>query len=156
MTESSQSIEELKNKIGVEWELGIYEIERGMIRQFVQAIDDPNPLWQDEEYAKKSRYGSLIAPPTFTVTIGFEQIAKKMTSLMPGTRLHGSTELECYELVRRGDTITVSGKIVDVRARESKRLGKMVFVTSDLTYKNLRQEPVAKCQQLSILYQVEG
>ena len=152
MTESSQSIEELKNKIGVEWELGVYEIERGMIRQFAQAIDDPNPLWQDEEYAKKSRYGSLIAPPTFTVTIGFEQIAKKMTSLMPGTRLHGSTALECYELVRPGDTITVSGKIADIRERQGKRLGTMVFMTLDITYKNQRQELVAKCRQMIISY----
>ena len=152
MTESSQSIEELKNKIGAEWELGVYEIDRGMIRRFAQAIDDPNPLWQDEEYAKKSRYGGLIAPPTFTVTIGFEQIAQKMTSLMPGTRLHGSTELECYELVRPGDTITVSGKIADIRERQGKKLGTMVFMTLDITYKNQRQELVAKCRQMIISY----
>ena len=153
MTERPAGIERLRDKTGEEWQLGVYEIEKGMIRRFVQAIDDPNPLWQDEEYAKKSRYGGIIAPPTFILTIGFEQIPEKATASMPGTgRLHGSTELECYQPVRPGDTITVSGKIVDIRERQGKRMGTMVFMTIDITYKNQRQELVARCRQMFIGY----
>ena len=148
--------EELRGEVGVEWEPGMYEIEKGMIRRFVQAIDDQNPLWQDEEYARKSQYGGIIAPPHFILTIGFEQAQQKMVTLMPGAgRLHGGTELEHYQPVRPGDTITVSGKIAQVRERESSKLGKMVFVTFDMSYKNQRQELVAKCRQLTILYQPE-
>ncbi len=140
-------IEKLRDEIGVEWEPGIYEIEKGMIRRFAQAIDDQNPLWQDD---------GTIAPPTFILTIGFAQIQQKMITLMPGAgRLHGGTELEHYRPVRPGDTITVSGKIAQVRERESSKLGKMVFVTFDMSYKNQRQELVAKCRQLTILYQPE-
>ena len=64
MAENPSSIDGVKAKIGEEWEPRVYEIEKGMIQRFVQAIDDPNPLWQDEEYAKKSQYGGIIAPPT--------------------------------------------------------------------------------------------
>jgi len=150
-------IEKLRGEIGVEWEPGIYEIEKGMIRRFAQAIDDQNPLWQDEEYASKSQYGGIIAPPMFILTIGFEQIQQKMTALTPGAgRLHGGTELEYYHPVRPGDTITVNGKIAQVRERQGSKLGKMVLVTFDISYKNQRQESVAKCRQLTILYQTEG
>ena len=135
----------------------MYEIEKGTLRRFVQAIDDQNPLWQDEEYASKSQYGGTIAPPTFILTIGFERIQQKMITLMPGAgRLHGSTEVEYYQPVRAGDTITASGKITQVRERESNKLGKMVLVTFDMSYENQRQELVAKCRQLTILYQPEG
>ena len=157
MTESLLDIEKLRDKIGVEWEPRAYEIERGMIRRFVQAVDDPNPLWQDEEHASKSQYGGIIVPPTFILTIGFEQIQQKMTILMPSAgRLHGGTEFEYYLPVRPGDTITASGKIVDVRERIGKSTGKMLFVTFDISYINQRQESVAKCHQLTILYQAEG
>jgi len=156
MTESLLDIEKLRDKIGVEWAPRAYEIERGMIKRFARAIDDQNPLWQDEEYVSKSQYGGIIAPPTFILTIGFEQIQQKMTTLMPDAgRLHGGTDLECYLPVRPGDTITASGKIANVRERIGKSTGKMLFVTFDISYKNQRRELVAKCRQLTILYQTE-
>jgi len=157
MTGNSLGIERLKDEVGVEWEPEVYEIEKGMIRRFAQAIDDQNPLWQDEEYASKSQYGGIIAPPTFVLPMSLEQIQQKMTNLMPGAaRLHGGTELEYYQPVRPGDSITVSGKIANVRERQGRKMGSMVFVTFDLTCKNQRQELVAKCQQLTIVYQIEG
>ncbi len=49
MAEGSSGIEGLRDKIGMEREVGVYEIEKGMIRKFALAVGDPNPLWQDEE-----------------------------------------------------------------------------------------------------------
>jgi acyl dehydratase len=114
-------------------------------------------LWQDEEYARKSQYGGIIAPPTFILTVGFEQIQQRMGTLMPDVgRLHGGTELEYYQPVRPGDKITASVKMVDVRERMGGKLGRLVFVTFELVYKNQRQEEVARCRQITILYQTEG
>jgi len=128
---------EFKDKIGVEWELGVYEIEKGMIRRFAQAIDDSNPLWD------------TTAPPTFIVTIGGEQFGQQIiTPMFPEGLLHGSTELECYQPVRPGDEITVIGKIANIRERS-----KMAFVTFDITYTNQRRELVARCQQTLIGYE---
>ena len=152
MAEGSLSIEELRDKIGVEREAGVYEIERGMIRKFALAIGDPNPLWQDEEYDRKSKYGGIIAPPTFILTIGLEQIEQELTSLSSMTTLHGSTELECYQPVRPGDKITVTIRLANIRERQGKKIGKMVFMTFEITYKNQGQELVAKCRQTLIGY----
>ena len=149
MAETSLSIDGVRAKIGEEWEPRVYEIEQGMIRRYVQAIDDPNPLWQDEEYANKSQYGGIIAPPTFVLAIGFEQIQQQMSQSIPyQTVLHGSSDLECYQPIRPGDVVTVTTKITNIRQRQ----GKMVFMTYEITYKNQRQELVAKCRQTLIGY----
>lgn len=150
MAEGSLNIEGLRDKIGVEREVGVYEIEKGMIRKFALAIDDPNPLWQDEEYAKESKYGSIIAPPTFILTIGLDQIEQELTSLSSMTTLHGSTELECYQPVRPGDKITVTRRLDNIRERQGRGTDKIVFMTFEITYKNHRQELVAKCRQILI------
>ena len=153
MLENSLIREELRNKIGIESEPEVYEIERGLIRRFVLAIDDPNPLWQDEEYAGKSRYGGIIAPPTFVLTVGFDELQRQvLESVLYGGVLHGSTELECYQPVRPGDAITVIAKIANIRERQGGRMGKTAFVTLDITYKNQRQELVARCQQMFLVY----
>jgi len=156
MTENSLLNDEFRDKIGAEWEVGVYEVEKGMIRKFARAIDDPNPLWQDEEYARQSQYGGIIAPPTFIVTIGGEQFGEKViASLFRDGLLHGSTELECYQPIRPGDKIAVTVKLANVRERQGSKSGKMMFVTFDITYRNQRNELVARCQQTMIGYETE-
>ena len=155
MAENPLATDEFKDKLGVEWDLGVYEVEKGMIRRFAQAIDDPNPLWHDGEYARQSQYGGIVAPPTFILTVGYEEFEDQMVEPL-GARLSGSTKLESYQPVRPGDRITVTCKMVDMRQRQGKRMGEMVFVTFESTYKNQRQELVAKSYQTLICYQPEG
>lgn len=150
MAEGSFSTEGLRDKIGVEREAGVYEIEKGMIRKFALAIGDPNPLWQDEEYARQSRYGGITAPPTFILTIGLEEIAPELTLPPSMTTLHGGTELDYYQPVRPGDKIAVTIRLANMRERQGKGTSKMVFMTFEITYRNQRQELVAKCRQTVI------
>ena len=145
------SIEELKDKVGAVWQSRTYEIEKGTIRRFAQAIEDDSPLWQDEEYARQTGYGGIIAPPTFVATLGLEQIQQLLASAPAETSLHGSTELECYQPVRAGDTVTATTRIADFRQRQGK-MGVMTFVTFDITYENQRGELVGKCRQMVINY----
>jgi acyl dehydratase len=142
VTEASSGIEGLKSKVGVEWAPREYEIEREMIRRFARAVGDSNPLWQD----------GTIAPPTFVLAIGFEQFVEDLMSLTPfNTVLMGSTEIECFQPIKLGDTMTVIFKISNLRERQGE-MGKMAFMTFDSNYKNQRQEMVAKCRQMVIGY----
>lgn len=62
-------------------------VERGAVRRFAEAIGDRNPLYVDEEVAGRSRYGGLIAPPTFPVTFDYgtiEDIALPASGLILG------------------------------------------------------------------------
>jgi acyl dehydratase len=142
MTEASSAIENLKSKVGVEWEPREYEIGREMIRLFARAVGDSNPLWKD----------GTIAPPTFILSVGFEQFVEDLMSLTPfNTVLMGSTDIECYQPVRLGDTITVIFKISNLRERQGE-MGRTAFMTFDSSYQNQKQETVAKCRQMVIGY----
>ena len=66
MAKVSIITDELKKLIGVPWEPQIFKVEEGAIKRYAEAIDDPNPLYNDVEYARKSKYGRLICPPGFT------------------------------------------------------------------------------------------
>lgn len=54
-----------RSLIGSVSEPFVVEVERGAIRKFARAIGDPNPLYQDEQYARSLGYVDLVAPPTF-------------------------------------------------------------------------------------------
>jgi acyl dehydratase len=146
-------IEELRNRIGVELQLGTYEIEKGMIRKFAQAVDDPNPLWQSEEYASKSNYRGIVAPPTFTIAIGFELFQEQALGplFLEETVVNGGTELEQFQPIRPGDVISVSTKIANVYEHEGKK-GKRRYVNFETSYHNQRSELVARWRTIAISY----
>ena len=142
MAETLSGIEKIKGKVGVAWKPREYPIEGEMIRRFARAVGDENPLWKDGE----------TAPPTFTLSIGFEQFVDDLTKLAPfNTVLMGNTEIESYQPIKRGDTITVVFKISHLRERKG-QMGQMAFMTFDSTYKNQKQELVARCRQMVIGY----
>ena len=43
-----------------------FPVEASHILMFARAVNDPNPIYADAEYAAKSEVGAVIAPPTFT------------------------------------------------------------------------------------------
>ena len=68
MAEQSLITDKMKKAVGVSSEPVAYDIEQGLIKQFAQAIGDPNPQWQDEVKARTTPKGGIIAPPTFLRT----------------------------------------------------------------------------------------
>lgn len=151
MAIDSKKIKALESRIGFGEKPLVYEIAKGMIKRFAQAIEDPNPLWQDDEYGIKAGYGGIIAPLNFVLTLGFGKILQDLISDPEITVLHGSTELDNYKEIRPGDIITVTNKIKNVRERQG-NTGKMLFVTIEMVYKNQKKELVAECRQMTIIY----
>src|SRR5438552_2742490 len=47
-----------------------YEVTVPAIWNFLEAVEDGNPVYWDEETAKKSRFGRIIAPPQMLMTAG--------------------------------------------------------------------------------------
>jgi len=132
---------ELENLLNVEFSPEVYEIEKGMVRKFAEAIDDPNPLWQ------------RIAPPTFPAAlIPSELLHRMVTAKCPLTRfLNGGNELEYYQAIRVGDVISVTARLDRLRKMEGKE-GKTLFMIMEITYKNQRGELVAKGRNTYIRY----
>ena len=145
MTEEVVITEAINRAIGVESEPVFYEIEKGWLKRFADAVDDPNPLWQDEKYARKARYGTLVAAPTFIAAIrDMEWIEGLLNLECPLKRvLNGGNEIEFYEPIKPGDTISVRYKLTDAKERQGKT-GKMLFLTYEANYSNQFGDIVAR------------
>jgi len=127
------------------------EVSLWAINRFIEATTDENPLWQDEKYAKKTRWGGIIAPPAFLHVFdpanrAFRQRPdlSHMATIMPFELPFPKTFQAFYEFqfflpLRTGDMITSTAKIGDVYEREGKS-GKMVFVRMENEHRNQRKE----------------
>jgi acyl dehydratase len=146
----------LKQYIGKVDPPHLREVEKGAIRRYADAVGDDNPLYCDEEYAKKSRYGCIIAPP------GFFGWAKKTISSSEGLVgligamieagyagiLDGGMAYDFYLPVRVGDTLVVSPKVADITLKEGKT--KMMILRFEASYTNQNGDLVAKSYQTLI------
>ena len=145
MAEAALIPEELKKLIGVEDEPEVNEVEKGDIKRFAQAIGDSNPLWQDEEYARKSRYGKIVAPPTFLNIYGAYKHTDNYVRIGQFKRIVlGSNEFEFYKPIMAGDVITSVPKLSDIQEKQTKSGGTILLLISDLTFTNQRGELVAR------------
>ena len=154
-------VEEWQNKIGAEGEPVTLAIEKGLITRFVQAVGDANPMWQDEEYAKTTRNGGVIAPPFLLcalMTISPTSLEPNVVPVpIPELPLHGEhtldggAEWEFFLPLRLGDTLIFRTRLADVFERQGK-LGKMGFFVYQTTCTNQRDEVVAKVLSTFINY----
>lgn len=136
--------------IGLEGSPVTLEVEKGAIIKFAQAIGDDNPLYNDEVAARQSRYGGLIAPPTFLRTVVSTRPPLPFT--LPFERhLDGGSVWEYFEPVRAGDRITATAKITDIKERTGGR-GLMVLITATTTYRNQFGQVAATQTTTSIQY----
>jgi len=126
--------DEVRKQIGTQSEARVVEVERGAIRRFAEAIGDPNPLFNDEGAARLTRFGGMIAPPTFCRSLG-AAIPDVKLGMGEFRGLDGGSEWEYFEPIRPGDRISVVSKIADIR-ESSGRLGPMVFITVETSYTN--------------------
>jgi acyl dehydratase len=150
MSEMSSRAEEFVKLIGVEAEPEFWEVEKGHIRRFAQAIGDPNPLWQDEEYAGKTRYGEIIAPPFFLIDAGLVKFVDRLVDMCPDkANVNGGTEIDFYRPMKVGDTIKTVARLSEVKERTGKS-GAMIFLTVEVTYTDQRGELVARCRNTFI------
>lgn len=145
MVEESLITPEIKAMIGQEVDFpGAEIIEKSSIRRYAQAISDLNPLYLDEEYAKKTEYGGIIAPPTFIFDVShniFNEVGEDGRALarvsIPGLKLaRGGNEYQFFQPARPGDVVHQKRKIIDIYERPSKAVGKIMFIIYDIIYTN--------------------
>ncbi|MFZ0889166.1 MAG: MaoC family dehydratase N-terminal domain-containing protein [Candidatus Binataceae bacterium] len=126
--------DEARKMIGRESEPHTVEIERGAIRRFAEAIGDPNPIFNNEKQARLTRFGGMVAPPTFCRSLGggFFNVPLNMQTLRG---LDGGSEWEYFEPIRAGDRIAVVSRLAELRESQG-RLGPMVFIVTETRYTN--------------------
>lgn len=123
-----------------------FEIKAEDLTFYAEGCLDDNPLMIDEDYAKKSAYGGLVAHPIFLASICFWCVGVKGKGnwiRTPGARNPGQ-HIEIYEYFKVGETIRVKIKPHD---RYIKR-GKCYLKYQMDAY---NQDDVLKCRMYATL-----
>jgi hypothetical protein len=141
MAGESVITEELESMLNVEFGPEVYEIEKGMVKKFAEAIDDPNPAWRE------------VAPPTFPAALVPTGLLHKLFNVdCPLKRvLNGSSELEYLKPIRVGDVISVTAKLTRLRQMGGKD-GVTLFMFTEATFTNQDGEVVVKGKNTYIRY----
>jgi acyl dehydratase len=134
-----------------------------MIRHWVDALDDRNPVYLDEEFAATTRFGGIVAPPAMLQPWSMprpqiEGIAERGGApgemgdnpILPldeagyvGT-LATNSEFEFLRYLRPGDHLHTSAEVESISNRKTTSLGKGYFVTWVTTYKDGEGEVVGR------------
>src|SRR5262249_37935366 len=75
-----------------------FRVERGKIKEFADAIGDPNPVYRDPGYAAKAGYAGVLAPPTLLRTFLYEPTAARDALQVKDWSyiVHGEQEFEYF------------------------------------------------------------
>lgn len=129
--------------IGKTWPPQSYEVCKEKIREYAKAIKNLDPHYVDEEFARKSPYGCIIAPPTFCVVFGAKLIEPIFfdpeLKLNLAMLVHGEQEFEFYEVIKAGDTVTTTARISHIQNKE-----KLDVITAELLSQNQHGRDVCR------------
>ena len=97
-----------------------YEVGREKIREFADAIGDPNPAYRDVEVARALGYPDVIAPPTFPIVLsmraGAQVVGDPELGLDYSRVVHGEQRFVYVRPVRAGDRLTVTVSVESIRS----------------------------------------
>ena len=140
---TDESIEETRSLIGIPLRRRHFnnEASRIAIVTFARNIGDRNPLYLGEEYGIGTKWGCMIAPPTWLYSVDDTVIAPKLRGIHT---LYAGAKWEFYRPVRLGDKITPEACLVDVQEKKGEFCGRMVMQIGQVIYRNQGGEDIAK------------
>ena len=102
-----------------------YEVGREKIFEYARATLSTNPYCTDPEFAAKSHYGAVVAPPTFAAVYCHQALRnvfddKELAMNIPRI-VHGEQNFEFGEVVKSGDTILTTVTITDIFEKENRK-----------------------------------
>ncbi len=139
--------------IGVETRPMVTEVERHDIQKFAVAVawpNKPSPPYYDEEFGKRSKYGSIVAPPTFATSLKWmgeavERVNPTMGKYRVG--MNGGNEYEMDVPIRPGDVLTGRGKLASLKESPREDGGVLLILAFEGNFVNQRGEKVLTARQ---------
>jgi acyl dehydratase len=147
--------------IGRETETYLGELTLRDCQRYAIATGDLNPLYFDGDYAQKSAYGGLIAPPNMLTAVrawgpgareddlapdGVVDLPEEKLPIRLQRRMAGGQELIFHSPPRPGDHITRRGAIISMEERRG-RSGAFVLMVREDRYYNDRGELLVTCRE---------
>lgn len=151
-----------------------FPIEAGHVMMFARAIGDANPIYYDENYAKTTEPGDIIAPPTFIQAgaqfdpdyflrpkIGQPWFGsgKEPTGIKSGTNddtrgggrgLHAEQHYEYHRHLRPGDVLSATVTPGKQWEKEGRRSGKLIFTETIIEFRDQKGELVITARGVGV------
>jgi acyl dehydratase len=151
-----------------------FPVEAGHIMVFARSIRDPNPIYADEEYARGTEVGAVIAPPTFVQASAqydpdyflrpkldepWFGSGRDATSLPPNARgsaggggrgLHAEQHYEYHRPLRAGEVLTAAVRDGARWTKEGRRGGTLTFSEQITEYRTLEGELVVTARSVGV------
>ena len=113
------------NLVGKVYQTFRYEVGSEKIFEYARATLSTNPYCTDPEFAAKSHYGAVVAPPTFAAVYCHQALRnvfddKELAMNIPRI-VHGEQNFEFGEVVKSGDTILTTVTISDIFEKENRK-----------------------------------
>lgn len=144
--------ESVRGLVGVEQTRRV-QVTSHDIKRFAQAIGATDPVHYDEEHARTTRHGRIVAPPLFCQALTYDDVPPEQLGAdgspveinldIPAQRaVGGSSDYRINRLVAAGETITVVSRLADVYAKQG-RSGPLYMVVIDTDFRDEDGELVA-------------
>ena len=151
-----------------------FPVEASHILMFARSVGDYNEIYADEEYAKTTEPGSVIAPPTFVQASaqfdpdyflrpkpgkpwfgsGKEPTGVKKESGSGGGGggggLHAEQHYEYHRHPKPGDVLTATVKPGKKWEKQGKRSGKLLFSETVTEYRDQNGELVVTARSVGV------
>ncbi|WP_395647627.1 MaoC family dehydratase N-terminal domain-containing protein [Terricaulis sp.] len=124
--------------IGVVSEPRRIDVEKGQLKFFAKATGETNPIYFDEDAARRAGHPALPAPLTFMFCLASAAPAKRGDvfadmGVDEGRILHGEQSFTHHAAIYAGDVITLVTETKDIY---SKKGGALDFIVQDTTATN--------------------
>ena len=127
------------------------------IRRWVMGMDYPNPIHWDEDFARETRFGGLVAPQSMAVALDWgDGISPSLVGHIANSHmLFGGEEWWFYgHVIRPGDQLFQKRWLHDCKHVTSKFAGPSLITRGDTIHRNQNGTIVAKQRGTSIRYLV--
>ncbi|WP_417621273.1 FAS1-like dehydratase domain-containing protein [Parasphingorhabdus sp.] len=145
---TEEGLADLRKRIGVKIENTVepwnHEATRDGIRHYAHGIGDDNPLWCDPEYAAKTKYGKIVALPSFLFST--DRIVSGYCGGLPGVHaMWAGADWTWHKPVFRNDTITTEAHLKDLIEHQTRFAGRAYQQIYHVDFYNQHGEMVAEC-----------
>src|SRR5487761_1238734 len=126
ITESA--VMRLRNRMGKQFPIEypyLRHVNQDSITHVVRAIGDMNPLYTDPEYARKTRFAKLVAPPAIFYGLAWGSWDLRRGQGLPG--VHGLHSGDLWRFIRPvldGDELHSTKELIRAEPMEGRLAGK--------------------------------
>jgi 3-hydroxybutyryl-CoA dehydratase len=117
MVEAKQKLYFDDIEVGMEFPPVITKLTREDILNYAEAVEDFNPLFLDENFAKNTKFKGLVNHPT---TAAILKGYNTYTGLPPGI-IHAKQRYKFYSPTRPGEELLTQAKVIDKYVKRGKK-----------------------------------